>query len=473
MKNQNYCELIHPEIIKEYDIRSKVGTRLNKNTYYFLGVAIVLEMQELYSLQTIIVGYDSRSTSYIFAQYLEKGLQSTGIKVIDIGCLPTPVLHFAMYYFDCFSSLMITASHNPIEYNGLKITLAGKNYHGNLLQEFYQRMISRSPSIYENSPPMTSLTRYSTKKMIKHYIDKVKQDIAIQRPLRIVVDCGNAVAGKVVPDLLTALGCEVIPLYCDVLDTFPNHHPDPVVEENLLDLSLLVREKKADLGVAFDGDGDRLGVVDNNGAIIASDRLLIAFSEQVLDVYPKTVIVFDVKCTQHLNYFIQERGGQAIMSKTGMSNIMDSMLVNNAVLGGEYCGHFYFWDRWLDFDDGIYAAARLVELLNQHHTTTDAFFSRFPCPISTAEIKIPIAEAEKEHFMKQIIQQGTSYEKECICTDGLRVIFTHGWGLIRASNTTPCLTLRFEADNSLHLEQIKSFFRDMIWSIDPNLNLSF
>ncbi len=309
--------------------------------------------------------------------------------------------------------------------------------------------------------------------MIEHYINRVKRDIAIQRPLRIVVDCGNAVAGKVVPGLLTALGCEVIPLYCDVLDTFPNHHPDPIIEENMLDLSRIVKEKKADLGVAFDGDGDRLGVVDNNGMIISSDRLLIAFSEQVLGVYPKTVIVFDVKCTQHLNYFIHERGGQAIMSKTGMSNIMNNMSVNNAVLGGEYCGHFYFWDRWLDYDDGIYAAARLVELLNQHNTATDAFFDRFPSPISTAEIKIPIPEEEKERFMTQIIQRGLSYGKECICTDGLRIIFPHGWGLIRASNTTPCLTLRFEADTPLLLEKIKSSFREMIWSIDPNLNLPF
>jgi len=353
---------------------------------------------------------------------LQQGLLQSGIQVIDIGCLPTPVLHFAMRFLSCPSSLMVTASHNPIDYNGLKISLSGKNYYGALLKTLYHRIIHHQ--FRSNEKNAGVLVSYPSELLVAQYIQAIKADLSLPQKLRVVVDCGNAVAGKVAPQLLSALGCEVIPLYCDVQETFTNHHPDPTVEENLSDLCRVVQEQKADLGLAFDGDGDRLGIVDNKGNIIPADRLLLAFAAAVLNKTNNPAIVFDVKCTQQLNDYILAHGGIPVMTKTGMAHIMSGMSEHKAILGGEFCGHFYFKDRWLDYDDGIYAAARTLEMLGGQANDTHTYFKQFPKSINTNELKIPISEHKKEAFMRQLLEQAPKFLGGTItCIDGLRVSF--------------------------------------------------
>ncbi|BCA97097.1 phosphomannomutase [Legionella antarctica] len=459
-------------LFNEYDVRGLIGAELNRDTYYTLGVAIGNELQDTETIKMILICRDSRGSSKAFTKALAQGLLLSGIDVIDIGCLPTPVLHFAMRFLHCPSSLMVTASHNPINYNGLKINLAGKNYHGALLRSLHYRIIQNQLRITEKNDEVH--IHYPSEQMVTQYIQAIKTDLSLSLKLRVVVDCGNAVAGTVVPPLLTALGCEVIPLYCDVQETFTNHNPDPAVEENLHDLCCHVQEHKADLGVAFDGDGDRLGVVDNKGCIIPSDRLLLAFSHAVLTQKNNPRIVFDVKCTQHLNDYILAREGIPVMTKTGMANIMSSMSEHQALLGGEYCGHFYFKDRWLGYNDGIYAAARTLEMLSKQVNDAHTYFKQFPNSINTSELKIPISEHKKEAFMRQLLEQAPQFlGGTIICIDGLRVNFATSWGLIRPSNTGPWLTLRFEANTEGDLQQIKLLFRELITRINPYLDLPF
>ncbi|MCL9683048.1 phosphomannomutase/phosphoglucomutase [Legionella maioricensis] len=459
-------------LFKEYDIRGVIGEDLNRDTYYTLGLTIGSELQDIDTSKKILVCYDSRASSEIFAEALKRGLLLSGIQVIDIGCLPTPVLHFAMRFLNCPSSLMVTASHNPIDYNGLKISIAGKNYHGALLKTLYYRMIHHQLRVNEKNEG--AYIQYPSELLVAQYIQAIKADLSLPQKLRVVVDCGNAVAGKVVPQLLTSLGCEVIPLYCDVQETFTNHHPDPAIEENLADLCRVVQEQKADIGMAFDGDGDRLGVVDNKGTIIPSDRLLLAFAAVVLNTKSNPTVVFDVKCTQQLHDYILAHGGIPVMTRTGMAHIMSSMAEHQAILGGEFCGHFYFKDRWLDYDDGIYAAARTLEMLGEQANDVHTYFKKFPKSINTSELKIPISEHKKEAFMRQLLEQAPKFLGGTIVRiDGLRVSFANAWGLIRPSNTGPWLTLRFEAKTESDLQQIKLLFRELITIINPFLELPF
>lgn len=459
-------------LFKEYDVRGIIGEELNRDTYYTLGLAIGSELQDMDTLKMILVCRDSRGSSKAFTEALTQGLLLSGIHVIDIGCLPTPVLHFAMRFLHCPSGLMVTASHNPIDYNGLKISLAGKNYHSALLKSLHDRIIQNQFRINEKIEEVH--VHYPSEQIVNQYIQAIKTDLSLSQKLRVVVDCGNAVAGNVVPALLTALGCEVIPLYCEVQETFNNHHPDPAIEDNLYDLCCVVQEHKADLGVAFDGDGDRLGVVDNKGCIIPSDRLLLAFAAVALNKQNNSAIVFDVKCTQHLNDYILAHEGIPVMTKTGMANIMSSMSEHEAILGGEFCGHFYFKDRWLDYDDGIYAAARTLEMLCEQINDAHTYFKQFPESINTSELKIPISEHKKEAFMRQLLEQAPQFLGGTItCIDGLRVSFANAWGLIRPSNTGPWLTLRFEAKTEKDLQQIKLLFRELITIINPYLELPF
>lgn len=466
--------LIKPplSIFKEYDVRSKVGEDLNENTYYTLGVAIGSELQEVHGLHTLLLSRDSRASSDVFAESLIKGLLESGTQVIDIGCLPTPVLHFAMFDLQCHSGLMVTASHNPADYNGLKLTLGNQNYYGDRLYSLYQRIMNENFLI--DRQERGKLVQYPSEQIINKYIRLVKERTGTIKKLRVVVDCGNAVAGHVVPTLLTTLGCEVIPLYCDVQSSFPNHHPDPSVEENLTRLRQVVMQQRADLGVAFDGDGDRLGIVDNQGCIIPSDYLLLPFADALLKKEPNAGVVFDIKCTQHLNEYIAAHQGRPIMTRTGMAHIMSSMSEHRAAIGGEYCGHFYFNDRWLEYDDGIYAAARTLEMLSEPLEDSHNFFKQFPKSLSTSELKIDIEEQHKEEFMKQLIIHAPMYlGGELVQIDGLRVKHDNAWGLIRPSNTGPYLTLRFEATNYTALENIKDLFGKLITTINPSLVLPF
>ncbi|ASQ45611.1 phosphomannomutase/phosphoglucomutase [Legionella clemsonensis] len=457
-------------IFRSYDIRGVVGKYLNRNTYFTLGLVIGTELQELYKEDCILVCRDSRESSEAFSQALAYGLSLAGVRVINIGCLPTPLLYFAMNFLNCSSGVMVTASHNPINYNGLKVILSGNNYHGELLGNLYHRIVQQRYCMQSSS---TVVIDHPTDELIAHYIKAVKKDVRLTRKFRVVVDCGNAVAGKVAPQLLMALGCEVIPLFCEVKTTFTNHHPDPALEENLKDLSRVVREENADLGVAFDGDGDRLGVVDNQGRIINADKLLLAFSAALLAQRSDVAVVFDVKCSQQLSDYITEHHGKAVMTKTGMAHIVEGMVMHQAMLGGEFCGHFYFYDRWLEHDDGIYAAARTLEILSQQFEDAYTFYNQFPSKVATGELKIAIAEHKKQAFMEQLLEQAPFIGGEVNYIDGLRVKFSNGWGLIRASNTTPCLTVRFEADTEKDLQLIQLLFRELILSINSMLELPF
>ncbi|STX47763.1 phosphomannomutase [Legionella hackeliae] len=365
---------------------------------------------------------------------------------------------------------MVTASHNPSNYNGLKVILSGKNYHGAGLEGLYHRIIE-SNYLIQNSHGR--LTNYDSDKLVAHYIETIKDDIQLTRKLRVVVDSGNAIAGKVAPQLLAALGCDVIPLFCDVQSSFTNHHPDPALEENLYDLAKIVQQENADLGVAFDGDGDRLGVVDNYGRVICADKVLLAFAAALLEQQQNAAIVFDIKCSQQLTDYITAHKGRAIMTRTGMAHIIESMVKHKAVLGGEFCGHFYFYDRWFEHDDGIYAAARVLELLSQYPADAYSFYNQFPSAVATGELKIAIAEHKKQLFMEQLLELAPFIGGEVLYIDGLRVKFPNGWGLIRSSNTTPYLTARFEGKTEQDLELIKLLFRELILSINPKLEIPF
>jgi len=459
-------------IFKEYDVRYAVGEDLNENTYFTLGLAIGTELQKVYQLHTILSARDSRESSLRFNQALIQGFLLPGARIIDVGCVPTPLLHFAMHDLQCLSGLMITASHNPASHNGLKITLGGKNYYGARLRSLFQRI--RDEQLIQDQQESGVLIQYPTDQIIHKYVKCVKEDVAITQKFRVVVDCGNAVAGYVVPQLLSALGCEVIPLYCDVQPVFNNHHPDPAVEENLRDLQQAVLEHQADLGVAFDGDGDRLGVVDAQGTIIASDYLLLAFALDLLRRQPQAAVVFDAKCTQNLSKSILEHQGRAIMCKTGMAHVMANMAKNHAAIAGEFCGHFYFNDRWLRFDDGIYAAARTLEMLSKQKQNIHNYFSHFPKAVSTAELKIEIAEEDKEVFMQQLIEHAPDFlHGEFITLDGLRVHTEQAWGIIRPSNTAAYLTLRFEGQSPEALQEIQDAFAALILSVDPDLEIPY
>ncbi|WP_454783208.1 phosphomannomutase/phosphoglucomutase [Legionella sp. WA2022007384] len=459
-------------IFKEYDIRNLIGESLNENTYYTLGVAIGNELQEIYKLHTLLLCRDGRGSSAAFSAALAKGLLISGINIIDLSSLPTPLMHYAMFYLQCASGLIVTASHNPIEYNGLKIILGGQNYHGERLQGLYNRILDKKLEPFAHSSG--KLIKYPERQIINHYIDAIKANVGPIKKLRVVVDCGNAVAGYVAPQLLASLGCDVIPLSCDVLPTFVNHNPDPSIEENLVDLQQMVLEQHADCGVAFDGDGDRLGVVDSHGNIIPSDYLLLAFADASLKKNANQAFVFDVKCTQCLSECITQNNGMAIMTKTGMAHIMEGMQKHQAVIGGEFCGHFYFSDRWLAYDDGIYAAVRTLELLSTQSLDSHDFFEQYPKLLSTNEIKIDIADELKEEFMHQLLAQAPQYlHGELLHIDGLRANLDDAWGLIRPSNTSPYLTLRFEAKTSEGMEDVKQRFAKLITQVNPLLKLPF
>ncbi|WP_133136407.1 phosphomannomutase/phosphoglucomutase [Legionella rowbothamii] len=459
--------LIKPPItiFKEYDIRHPIGEDLNENTYYTLGVAIGSELQELYGLHTLLLCRDSRPSSNMFADALIKGLLFTGTNIIDIGCLPTPVLYFAMHDLQCQSGLMITASHNPVASNGLKIILGKQNYHGERLRLLHQRMMEQR-YLFDDTG-RGRVVEYPEEQVINKYIRLVKGSLRAIKPLKVVIGGGNGVACRLAPQLLTALGCEVIPHYAQ-------EQSASSAEENLSGLRLAVQTQRANLGLAFDGDGDRLSVVDKNGCVIAADYLLLAFADALLKTIAKPAVVFDVKCTRHLQDYLSAHNGRAIMAKTGMAHIMATMSEHRAAIGGEYCGHFYFSDRWLPHDDGLYAAARVLEMLSEQTKDSHRFFEQFPKSLSTDELKIGITEGLKAQFMQQVVQQAPEYlSGELVHIDGLRANLTNAWGLIRPSNTGPYLTVRFEAKTYEAMQDIKWMFGKLINAINPLLALPF
>lgn len=463
--NNNKITAVNPCIFRAYDIRGIVNEQISEDIFYTIGQAISVRLKELKRYKTFIAR-DARLSSESLANALQDGLIDGGIDVLNLGEATTPILYFATHTKAVDSGLMVTGSHNPANYNGIKIVLAGKTLVETDLKLLYQIIAN---GICTNSQK-GKLENYN---IIDEYVDLIVNDIKLERQLKIVVDCGNGVAGPVALAVFKKLGVDLIPLYCEVDGNFPNHHPDPSVEENLKDLKSIILEMKADLGIAFDGDADRLGVVDNNLSVIWPDRLLMLFAQNVLKNNSNQTIVYDVKCSSNLAMVINEAGGIGKMCPTGHSIVKAFLKKEKAALAGELSGHIFFQDRWYGFDDALYSACRLLEILSQSIESVSEQFAKIPNSINTPEIKIPISEDKKFTFMNAFTQQAEFPEGRTILMDGIRVEFEHGWGLIRASNTTPCLVARFEAKDLQNLKKIQNLFRKQITNIDTSLDFDF
>ena len=457
---------IKKSIFRAYDIRGIVEKELTPNAVFTIGLAFGTKAQQA-GQKTVIIGRDARESSPILFDALQSGLTQTGCNVIDIGILPTPLLYFATHLLSTKTGIMITGSHNPVEYNGLKMVLDGVTISTDAVKGLYDLIQTGNFSTGQGE-----LTQNST--IISKYIQYVVQNIKLKKTLHVVVDSGNGVGGLVAPQLYRQLGCKVDELYSDVDGRFPNHHPDPTIPKNLKDLQTMVTEKSADIGLAFDGDADRLGVVLNTGEIIWPDKQLMLMAKHVYPRYKGAAFVFDVKCSASLPKVVKKYGGEPLMYRTGHSVLKQKMIDMKAPLSGELSGHIFFKDRWFGFDDGIYVGARLLEILSEEDKSASEVFDEFPQAISTPELKIAIADEKKSQVLERLKQEFSSNtEANIITIDGLRVEFEHGWGLVRASNTTPCLTLRFEADTEAHLEHIKDVFRKMLHAADKTLVTSF
>lgn len=451
-------------VFRAYDIRGIIGEQLDQDAFYSIGKAISVRLHAL-NRSSIFLARDGRLTSPALSAALAQGLLDSGINVLDLGAVATPVMYFATNTHEIDSGLMVTGSHNPSDYNGIKMVLAGTTLANDDIEILFQ--------INQQKEFITGQGEYQQHPVLAEYIQRIVSDIKLQQPLKVVVDCGNGIAGPVIPEVLRQLGCEVIPLFCDVDGRFPNHHPDPAVEENLIDLKNAIEQHNADLGLAFDGDADRLGVITNAGELIWPDRLMMLYVKDVLIRNPGAAIVFDVKCSSHLAEVIQSAGGVAKMCPTGHSIVKAVMKEENAALAGEMSGHLFFKDRWYGFDDALYSACRLLEILSQSHLSASEQFKAIPDSINTPEIKIPIQDEEKFDFMRRFTAEASFPDARIICIDGLRVEYPHGWGLIRASNTTPCLVARFEARDKITLNEIQCLFKHQLHSLDESLHLPF
>ena len=453
-------------IFRAYDIRGIIGVNLDAGIAFKVGEAVGTILVEK-GLRGIVVGYDGRLSSPDMADGLCEGLASTGIEVINIGQVPTPVVYFAANTGEFTSGISVTGSHNPPDYNGLKIVIDGHTLSGDAIMDIFTRIIDKK-IIRADKPGAIR-----QQDIIPAYIARIAEDVHIEQPLKVVVDCGNGVPGSVAPLVLRAIGAEVEELYCEVDGSFPNHHPDPSDPENLLDLIDLVKHNGADIGLAFDGDGDRLGVVTASGEVIFADLLLMLFAEDVLSRNPGAAIIYDVKCTGALQSHILRNGGSPLMWKTGHSLIKAKMKETHAELAGEMSGHFFFSERWFGFDDGIYAAARLLEILAAAPEGIQAKFDELPKLVSTPELKAEVAEGEQHAFIARFVEQARFEGARISLIDGVRADWPDGWGLVRASNTTPVLVLRFEANDEAALSRIQAAFRMQLLALKPDLNLPF
>jgi phosphomannomutase/phosphoglucomutase len=453
-------------IFRAYDIRGVVGKTLDVATARLIGQAIGTVMH-LQDARTIVVGRDGRLSSPQMAAALIEGLRQAGRDVIDIGPAPTPVVYFGAYQLRAGSCVSVTGSHNPPDYNGFKIVIEGETLSGDAIQNLFERIAENN---LHRAPAPGSFTEHD---ITDDYIQRICGDIQIERKLKVVVDCGNGIAGLIAPRLMEAIGAQVEPLYCEVDGHFPNHHPDPSDPENLHDLARVVERLDADLGLAFDGDGDRLGVVTRSGEMIYPDRLLMLFAADVLERNPGACIIYDVKCTGHLAMHILRHGGSPLMWKTGHSLIKAKMRETEAELAGEMSGHFFFRERWYGFDDGLYAAARLLEILSTRPESPQEVFDALPKGVSTPELKIHVEEGEQYAFVERFLARAKFEGARIATIDGLRADWPDGWGLVRASNTTPVLVLRFDAKDEEALERIKQAFREQLQAVGPELELPF
>jgi phosphomannomutase/phosphoglucomutase len=451
-------------IFRAYDIRGVVGDTLTAEAAYWIGRAIGSESLAK-GEPNVAVGRDGRLSGPELVQQLIQGLLDCGCIVSDVGMVPTPALYFATNVLEGKSGVMLTGSHNPPDYNGFKIVIAGDTQANEQIQALKTRI--------DNNDLASGVGSVEQVDVLEPYFKHIVGDIAIAKPLKVVVDCGNGVAGVIAPRLIEALGCSVIPLYCDVDGNFPNHHPDPGKPENLVDLIARVKSEGADLGLAFDGDGDRVGVVTNKGSMVFPDRLMMLFAKDVVSRNPGADIIYDVKCTRRLGALISGYGGRPVMWKTGHSLIKKKMKETGALLAGEMSGHIFFKERWFGFDDGIYSAARLLEILSQDRRDAEQVFAAFPLDISTPEINITVTDESKFRLIDLLQRDGVWGEANLTTLDGVRVDYPKGWGLVRASNTTPVLVLRFEAETEDELSRIKEVFRAQLYNVAPDLNLPF
>ena len=451
-------------IFRAYDIRGVVPQTLTAETAYWIGRAIGAESLAK-NEPNVSVGRDGRLSGPELVERLIQGVADSGCKVSDVGLVPTPALYYAANVLAGKSGVMLTGSHNPSNYNGFKIVIAGDTLANEQIQALHTRLKTNDLSWGEGNIERVDI--------LSRYADVITQDIKLVKRLKVVVDCGNGAAGVIAPQLIEALGCEVIPLFCEVDGNFPNHHPDPGKPENLVDLIAKVKETNADVGLAFDGDGDRVGVVTNKGTMVFPDRLLMLFAQDVLERNPAAEIIFDVKCTRRLAPWIEECGGRPLMWKTGHSLIKKKMKETGALLAGEMSGHIFFKERWFGFDDGIYSAARLLEILSKRQETAEELFETFPNDISTPEINIDVTDESKFSIIEALHDAQWGDAAELTSIDGVRVDYAHGWGLVRASNTTPVLVLRFEAQTEAELQRIKDVFHAQLKRVAPDLPLPF
>ena len=442
------------EIFKAYDIRGIVETQLTPDVVHGIGKVLGTMAIEC-KVKGLVVGYDGRLTSPVLSKRLIAGILSSGCDVYEVGEVTTPMVYFANYELETMSGIMITGSHNPPEYNGLKMVMNGSTLSGDAIQNIHSRLVSG---------------KYNDKATAKHhihdiseqYIKKITSDVKLKRNISIVVDCGNGVAGKIAPKLYRRMGAKVLGLYCDVDGSFPNHHPDPSKPENLSDLIAAVKTPGAEVGLAFDGDADRLGVVTNDGNIIYPDRQMMLFAADILEKNPGAKIIYDVKSSRLLATWIKEYGGVPVMCRTGHSFIKAKIKEIGAKLAGEMSGHIFFNDHWSGADDGVYAGARLLEILSKVDDPS-ALLNALPNSIATPEINISVGEGE-QHKIVELLQKTAKFpgNTDIITVDGLRVEYKDGFGLVRASNTTSVLVLRFEAETTDGIEKIKAQFRDVL-----------
>ena len=440
---------MNPHIFREYDIRGRVPEELNQESVHRLGLSFGTYYQS-HGASKIALGRDCRLSSAGLRDSLSRGLLEAGIDVLDLGMVPTPLLYFSLHYFDVDGGIQITGSHNPPEYNGFKISLGKATIYGEEIQEI--RKVAEAGEFHNGKG------RVESAQISGPYLDYLRNNLQPGRlPIKAVVDGGNGMGGVVAPDVFTEMGVEVVKLFCEPDGHFPNHHPDPTVPENLKAAILKVSETSADLAIAFDGDADRIGVVDHEGNIIFGDQLMIIFSRDLLERYPGATIIAEVKCSQVLFDDIEKHGGKPLMWKVGHSLIKNKLKEENALLAGEMSGHLFFGERYYGYDDAIYAGARLLEILTRTGKSIKELLAGVPPMVSTPEIRLDCPDDKKFQIVAEMAEEFKK-DHQVIDVDGARVLFDGGWGLVRASNTQPVLVFRFEAQGEERLEQIRQIF---------------
>ncbi|NYS14797.1 phosphomannomutase/phosphoglucomutase [Achromobacter xylosoxidans] len=453
-------------VFKAYDIRGTVPDLIDARFARALGAALAATAREQ-GVQTLVVGRDGRLSSEMLSQALQEGMLEGGVDTVDIGQVPTPLVYFAAHTLQTGSGVAITGSHNPPKYNGFKMMMGGRALYGEDVQALARRMNGGTDA----PAPRPGVRRELD--LVAAYITRIASGVKLARPMKIAVDCGNGVAGAIAPQLFRALGCEVTELFCEVDGTFPNHHPDPAEPKNLQDLIRCLATTDCELGLAFDGDGDRLGVVTKSGQIIWPDRQLVLFARDVLERNPGATIIYDVKCSRHVGLSVEAAGGEPLMWKTGHSLVKAKLAETGAPLAGEMSGHIFFKERWYGFDDGLYTGARLLEIVSRF-SDAGAPLEALPQDVSTPELKLEMEEGQPFTLVQALQEQGQFPGATRVVTiDGVRAEYPDGFGLARPSNTTPVVVLRFEAQTAEALARIQGDFRREFAKLAPHASLPF